>query len=238
MRDEISLKLLADTYPDVIVSRETPSSPPPPPPGLHPTSSTTDGCWPPSLDAAGAISISAIVAFSSTSTAAVVTFFWQQLSKVSLRLLDPFEHMPAHVPLSCPRSIIVLADSDSHACLIVFSVTSTAILIATARAGRGREPRLDRRDAPLACTQRRCILPSSRSLLSPSDRECASAALASRPRVAGHIFKSGLFPEFERPRSQALTCMAAWLRAHRDGATGFEPRHAEPPHRGGSTTSR
>ena len=92
VRDEISLKLLADTYPDVIVSRETPSSPPPPPPGLHPTSSTTDGCWPPSLDAAGAISISAIVAFSSTSTAAVVTFFWQQLSKVSLRLLDPFEH--------------------------------------------------------------------------------------------------------------------------------------------------
>ena len=88
MRDEISLKLLADTYPDVIVSRETPSSTPPPPPGLHPTS-TTDGRWPPSLVAAGAIIIYAIVVFPTASTDAVVTNHLLQLSKVSLRAARP-----------------------------------------------------------------------------------------------------------------------------------------------------
>ena len=51
---------------------------------FSPDVSTTDGRWPPSLVAAGAISISAIVAFSSTSTAAVVTNLLLQLSKVSL----------------------------------------------------------------------------------------------------------------------------------------------------------
>jgi hypothetical protein len=54
--------------------------------------STTEGRWTPSVIAAGAISISVIVIFPSTSTAAVVTICWQQLSKVSLRLLYPFEH--------------------------------------------------------------------------------------------------------------------------------------------------
>ena len=61
-----------------------PSSPPPPPPGLHPTS-TINGRWPPSLIAAGAISIFAIVAISSTSTAAVFTTLLLQLCKVSIR---------------------------------------------------------------------------------------------------------------------------------------------------------
>ena len=112
--------------------------------------SSPDGRWPPSLDAAGAISISAIVAFSSTSTAAAVTICWQQLSKVSFRLLDPFEHMP-HVPLSCPRSMVVLADSDLHAITIVLSVMIIVFLTVTARSGRGREPRLDPLDAPLDC---------------------------------------------------------------------------------------
>ena len=75
-----------------------PSSPPLPPPGLH-LLSTTDGRWPSSVIAAGAISISTIVIFPSTSTAAIVTICWQQLSKVSLRLLDRFEHARPCAPL-------------------------------------------------------------------------------------------------------------------------------------------
>ena len=61
-----------------------PSLPPPPPPAHHPTS-TIDGRWSPSLAVADAISIFAIVTFSSTSTAAVVTTLLLQLCKVSIR---------------------------------------------------------------------------------------------------------------------------------------------------------
>ena len=87
---------------------------------------------------------------------------------------------------------------------IVFSVTSSAILIATVRAGRAREPRLDRLDALLASACRLLYLAFRiEAFHSPSDCVRALAILLSRPRLTGHISKSGLFPEFHHPRSQA-----------------------------------
>jgi hypothetical protein len=60
--------------------------------------------------------------------------------------------MPAHTPLShLPVRLLSQQLIELYECTIVFSVTSSAILIATVRAGRAREPRLDRLDALLAC---------------------------------------------------------------------------------------
>ena len=60
--------------------------------------------------------------------------------------------MPAHTPLShLPVRLLSQQLIELYECTIVFSVTSSAILIATVRAGRAREPRLDRLDAFLAC---------------------------------------------------------------------------------------
>jgi hypothetical protein len=149
---------------------------------------------------------------------------------------------PAHTPLSFARSIFALADAKVHERIIVLFVTSTAFLLVTARAGRGREPRLDRLDAPHACAMPRAASCRVGLSHSRSDRACASlrwragrVSQAILSRVA--CSRSFSVPVVKRSLAN-VDVHGRLLHAHRDGVAGFEPRRAEPPHRGGSTSSR
>ena len=96
-----------------------------------------------------------------------------------------------------------------------------------------------RLDAPLAPRCAACVLSIGPSH-NPSD--CVGCCLVEQAACRRPYFQEWRFPGVSAAvvkRSLAnVDVHSRLLHAHRDGVTGFEPRSAEPPHRGGSTSSR
>ena len=116
-------------------------------------------------------------------------------------LPDPFERVCARALLSRNRSIPATAGSDPHECTISSSVISTAAVampaVPVAFAARSSATRCAL--LHVLCCVPQCA-PHRRPSHSPSDCVIALVAIASRPRLAGGIFESGLFQQFQHPR--------------------------------------
>ena len=79
-----------------------------------------------------------------------------------------------------------------------------------------------------------CVLhcaPHQRPSRIPSDCVFALVAIASRPRLTGGIFESGLFPQFQHPRDQVLAHQRGCARHVRCVLTVMARSHARRPQR-------